>query len=427
MQSFIQEVQRRKVFNTFLPYLGFVWLMLQVVSLLVPILNLSPLINTLTVVVLFAGIPVMLYISWYFNFSMNGIEAIPDAKSGEVSKFGLAKWLIFIVITLLSGYVGVSYFYSVKVEYSKANEGTTQQLLASSIAVFSFVDATPEQDQGYIARGIAKQVSELIGSANRLRVLDIRSAQRLLARGDDPVRVARNLVADALLTGTVRRTGNTLRIGVELVNVTNGKVLWAEAYTRDVEQVQLMEATIARAVLNSLMSDFIAAEDFTRLNVASPQAYQIYLMGQAAYSEKSIESLKQARKYFDQAIKLSPDFSQAYVGMAETVLLMSDRSQNFELLDQNIAKTLAQNYLEKALVQTQTLPSAFLAQGKVFALNDKLDEALAAFNKAISLNNSLADAYYEKHIVLEKLNRNVEAAETLEQALSLHPELIMCC
>lgn len=423
MQALIKEIQRRKVFNTFLPYLGIVWLLLQVVSVLVPMLNLSPLVNTLTVVILFTGIPVMLYVSWYFNITSNGLEAIPDANSEEAARFGVSKWLVFLSITVLSGYAGVSYFYKVKVEYAKTAEGSSQQLIASSLAVIPFTDSSPEKDQDYLANGIAAEVASLIGSANKLRVIDLHSVNILAAQNLDPVSIARRLNVETVLTGTVRITGNNIRLRAELIQVSDGKVLWSDSYTRKLDQIFALESTLARAIINSLSDDFISADDFKHPSeTKSVEAYQMYMRGRAAYAEQTIESLKEARKFFEQSLAIAPDFSKAYVALADTVLLSSDRSKNFDILVPEIAKQLAQNYLAKVLVQTQALPQAFAVQGQVFHLDGQLDNALASYNKALSLNGSLATAHELKYKVLKDLGRQEEAFAALKVALEHNPE-----
>lgn len=425
MQAFIVEVQRRKVFKTFLPYIGFVWLLLQVVSVVAPMLNLSPLVNTFIAVVLFVGIPVMLYLSWYFNFTTSGLEAIPDAKSGEVSRFGLIRWTIFLSIMLLSAYLGFSYFNKVQVHYAKTNQGTLQKITASSIAVIPFIDNSPEQDQDYLAKGVAEEIVALLGSSARLKVVASSSVNTLLAKGLDPISIARRLEVETVLTGTVRRTGNNLRLRVELINVKDGKVLWAESYTRKVDDIFALESTIARSVLNTLIEEFITVDEFNNPSVTkNAEAYLMYLNGRAAYRKQTVEGLKEARKYYEQSIAIAPEFSQAYVALADTIVLSADREQKFEILQPQIAKTLAENYLAKALIRTQDLPSAFAVQGKVFELDGQLDNALAAFNKAITINPSLATAHKWKYEVLRSLGRVQEAFEALKTALELDPESI---
>lgn len=423
LKALIEEIQRRKVFNTFLPYLGFVWLLLQIVSVVAPMLNLSPLVNTFIAVILFAGIPVMLYLSWYFNFTTSGLEAIPDAKSGEITRFGLGRWFVFLAIMTGSGYIGFSYFYTVKVEYAKTEEGTSQQLLASSIAVIPFIDNSPEQDQDYLAKGIAEEIVSLLGSSKKLRVIDSSSVNTLINRGLDPISIARKLKVETVLNGTVRKAGNNIRLRVELIKVDDGKVVWSQSYTRNFEDIFALESAIARSTLNTLVEEFISADEFKYPSISkNSEAYLMYLKGREAYRKQTIAGLKEARKFFEQSIAIEPEYSQAYVAFADTIILSADRTKNFEILPPDIAKTLAQTYLAKALIGTQALPDAFAVQGKVFELDGQFDNALASFNKAITINPSLAVAHMSKYALLRKLGREQEAFEALKTALEYNPE-----
>lgn len=423
MKALIEEIQRRRVFNTFLPYLGFVWLLLQIVSVIAPMLNFSPLVNTFIAVILFAGIPVMLYLSWYFNFTTSGLEAIPDANSGEVTRFGLGRWFVFLAIMTGSGYLGFSYFYTVKVEYAKTEEGTSQQLLASSIAVIPFIDNSPEQDQDYLAKGIAEEIVSLLGNSKKLRVIATSSVNTLVNQGLDPISIARKLKVETVLSGTVRKAGNNIRLRVELIKVDDGKVVWSQSYTRNFEDIFALESAIARSTLNTLVAEFISADEFKHPSISkNSEAYLMYLKGREAYRKQTIAGLKEARKFFEQSIAIEPEYSQAYVSLADTIMLSADRTQNFDILPPDIAKTLAQTYLAKALIRTQALPDAFAVQGKVFELDGQLDNALASFNKAITINPSLAVAHMSKYALLRNLGREQEAFEALKTALEYNPE-----
>ena len=148
----------------------------------------------------------------------------------------------------------------------------------------------------------------------------------------------------------------------------------------------------------------------------------MYMKGREAFQEESISSLKEARKYFEQAIGIAPDFSKAFIALADTILLMSDGSKDFAFLEPEIATKLAQRYLDQALVKTQILPQAFATQGIVFERDGKLEQALASYNKATELNPSLAIAFQHKYGLLSKIGRRQEALTALQTALKLNPE-----
>ena len=386
-------------------------------------LKLSPLVNTFAVVILFSGIPIMLYLSWYFNITTNGIEAVSNIKAKKSKHFGLSKWLVFLSITVISIYTGASYFYSVKIEHEKKNDGTAQQIIARSMAVIPFTDASATQDQEYLANGFTEEVTSLLGSADKLIVVDLYSVNRLSSNKLDPVSIARKLKVDALLTGSIRNTGSNIRLRAELINVSDSKILWSDSYNRKFGEIFDLESTVARATLNSLIEGFISADELLHPSITDKvEAYRMYMKGREAFQEESISSLKEARKYFEQAIGIAPDFSKAFIALADTILLMSDGSKDFAFLEPEIATKLAQRYLDQALVKTQILPQAFATQGIVFERDGKLEQALASYNKATELNPSLAIAFQHKYGLLSKIGRRQEALTALQTALKLNPE-----
>ena len=425
MERFFAELRRRNVLKTFLPYLGFVWLLLQVVDVLSPMLQLSPMVDTLIAVVLFAGIPVALYLSWYFDITSSGLKRVTANDAGDSAAFGVTQWTLFSLIIGLSGYGAWIYYDRLKDDFDKEQEGIVSELRAESIAVVPFRDSSPEQAQDYLATGLAEEIARLIGANSPLQVAASSSARSLAEQGLNPVDIARRLETDVVLTGSVRKQGNKLRVTAELIDAGTNKVVWSSSYNRSFQDVFSIESEIARSAANNLIDDFIAAEGVTNpLSPSSSDAYVLYLKGRQAYYRQTTDSMKEARVFFEQAITLDPEYSQAYVALADTVALMADGSRNFGVLKPRIAQMLATGHLEKALARSPELAEAHAVQGRVHDLGGEREQALAAFDTAVDLNPSLAKAHMWRYLVLRDLGREQEAFETLLQARDLDPESI---
>ena len=422
MSKLFAEIRRRKVFQTFVPYLGFVWLILQVISVVTPMFNLSPMVNTFVAVVLFAGMPVMLYLSWYFDFTTEGLIAIPDAKTGQVSSFGIFRWMVLILITLGSGALGYRYFSQVKIEFAKQNDGISQTFIANSIAVLPFKDTSADQDQTFLAQGLAEEITSLLGRTKGLKVAASSSTSILADKGLDPVTIAKRLDVATILTGSVRNIGDQLKIRVELINAMDAKVLWSETFSRKFSDVFSVESEIARSTVNMLQDTYIETGSLiNNATTKSTDAYVIYLKGREQYRKQTTESMKAARKLFEQAIGLDPEYAQAYVALADTVLLLAKGPSRFGILEPDIASRLASQYLEKSLVRSPDNAEAFAILGKTFELQKDNDKALSAYGKAILLNPSLAKAYMWQYLLLKQNARYMEAYQSIELAYQLDP------
>jgi TolB-like protein/tetratricopeptide (TPR) repeat protein len=422
VSKFLSEIRRRRVVQTFVPYLGFVWLLLQIVSVITPALNWHPLVNTFFAIVLFAGIPVMLYLSWYFDFTPQGLVATPELESGEVQPFGVIRWSFLLVITASSGLLGYQYYHNLKTEFSKSQEGIIQTITADSIAVLPFDDNSPDQDQGYIAQGLAEEITSLLGRIQGLTVAASSSSAILKDKGLDPVAIARRLNVDTVLTGSVRMVGDKLTVRAELINAVDGKVIWSESFARKFTDIFAVETEIARSTVNILQDNYIESGTLTNSALTnSTDAYVMYLKGREQYRNQTTESMKEARKLFEQAIGLDPEYAQAYVALADTIVLLAEGEDRFGILKVDIAAKLAEQYLEKALIRDARIPEAYGILGYVSRLNQNYVEAIERFDKALSLNPNMAVIYNWKFLVYREMGKQVESFDSAIKAYDLDP------
>lgn len=421
-KMFFSELKRRKVINTVLPYVGVVWLLLQVVSVVVPLLSLSPLVGTFSAVLLFALFPVVLYLSWFYDLTSNGIVLTPVDDSGTVTPLGWKNWTALCGILLLSCSIGFSYFQQVRSNSLKAEEGIKTVQIADSIAVVGIKDQSPEQDQQYLAEGLTEEITSLLGKMPNLTVAASGSGLVLSKQGLDPIAIGRRLEVKTVLTGSVRRTGDQLKVRLELLETEKGHTLWTETLQRSLSDVFALETQIARAVVNLLQDNYLDQSAISNhANTQSVDAYVMYLKGREQYRLQTTEALKEARKLFEQAITLDPEYAQAYVALADTFVLLSDGKREFGVLKPDIAGQLASENLTKAFLRQPEMAEAFAVQGKVFEIQQQNDQALAAYDKAISLNPNLAIAYMWRYILLKIQGRYDESLSSLEQSYRLDP------
>ncbi|RVU33553.1 tetratricopeptide repeat protein [Rheinheimera riviphila] len=422
LKTFFSELKRRKVINTVLPYVGVVWLLLQVISVVVPLLSLPPLVGTFSAVLLFALFPVVLYLAWFYDLTSNGIVLTPADDSGTVTPLGWKNWVALCGILLLSCGIGFSYFQQVRSNSLKAEEGIKTVQIADSIAVVGIKDQSPEQDQQYLAEGLTEEITSLLGKMPNLTVAASGSGLVLSKQGLDPVAIGRRLEVKTVLTGSVRRTGDQLKVRLELLETEKGHTLWTETLQRSLSDVFALETQIARAVVNLLQDNYLDQTDISNhANTQSVDAYVLYLKGREQYRLQTTEAIKEARKLFEQAIALDPEYAQAYVALADTFVLLSDGKREFGVLKPDIAGQLASENLTKAFLRQPEIAEAFAIQGKVFEIQQQNDQALAAYDKAISLNPNLAIAYMWRYILLKMQGRYDESLISLEQSYRLDP------
>ncbi|MBU2879477.1 MULTISPECIES: hypothetical protein [Aliiglaciecola] len=421
-KTLVSEVRRRNVLPTVIPYLGLIWLLLQVVSVIQPMLNLSPLFGTLTAVILFAGFPIVLYLSWYFNFTLNGLEPISDEDSGEVIAFGAGKWVLLIIITIASGGLGYVYFTDLKQQIVKQEEGISQIKSVTSIAVLPFRDLSPDKDQSYISDGLSEELTALLGKVSQLKVAAAGSAFSLAEQNLTATEFGQRLNVDVVVSGSLRVTGNRLKIRTELIDSKDGMSLWSETFSRKFQDIFSIEEEISRTIVNLLEDRYLeSGQVTTQSKTASTDAYVMYLKGREQYRKQTTESIKAARQFFEQAIALDPEYVAAYVALADTILLLEKGESRFGILETEIAIQLADQQLAKAFVRDDGNARSYAIQGKSFELKQEFDKAISSYDKAISINPSLAVAHMWQFLVYKKLNKHNEAMDSISKAYALDP------
>ncbi|WP_214000782.1 tetratricopeptide repeat protein [Arsukibacterium sp.] len=423
VMRFLSELRRRKVIQTLIPFLGVIWLLLQIIAVVTPLLNLSPFVATSLTIFLFACFPVVFYLAWYFDITPQGIKVTAVDYSETPKPLGLKWWLGLSVVIVGSLMLGLHYFDSARTDFAKRSEGLVNSVKASSIAVLPFRDQSPDNDQQYLAAGVTEELTGLLGQVAGLQVASASAGFGLARQNLLPLDIARRLQVDTLLTGSVHTSGNRLRLRVELINAADGMTLWSESFSRELTDIFAIETEIARAIANLLQQRYIEAGSLTNLNnTADTDAYLMYLRGREQYRLQTTESIKEARRLFEQALALDPEYAMAYVALADTIILLAEGSASFGVLKADIAATLAEQHLAKALVRAPELAEAHAVRGfLLFYLQDNYDASLSALNKALNLNPSLASAHLWRFVALEQLGRSQDAWQALQQAHKLDP------
>ncbi|WP_052750287.1 tetratricopeptide repeat protein [Arsukibacterium sp. MJ3] len=432
MKKLFSELKRRAVFKSLLVYLGVCWLVLQIIAVLTPTLNLNPLLGSALFVLLICCLPLVIYFAWYFDISLAGVKRTPDLN--EQASAGKTSWQLghfagLTLVMLVSVYLGVEYFTAIKQQQLAKQQAVAQARLArtaiSTIAVLPFSDNSPAQDQGYLALGLAEEMTSLLGSAGNFKVSASRSSQFLSEQGLTAQQIGQRLQVDTVLSGSVQAIGKRLNVRVTLLNVNSGSTLWSNSYARDLTEVSDIEQDIGRSVVNLLQDKYLEAGSFNTLaSTRSADAYVMYLKGREQYRKQTTEAMQQARQLFEQAVALDPEYARGYVGLADTLLLLAEGDtvvQGFGVINKDIAVSLAQQNIDKALTRQPELAEAYAVRGLIGFMQNKFELAIADYEQAIQLNPSLAIAYMWKFLALNSLQRFDESLLALAQAQQLDP------
>jgi serine/threonine protein kinase/Tfp pilus assembly protein PilF len=288
-----------------------------------------------------------------------------------------------------------------------------------SIAVLPFSDMSQQKDQEYFCDGIAEEITNALTKVRNLHVVPRTSAFQFRNATLALREIGRRLGAKTLLTGSVRKAGDQLRITVTLTDVEDGYSLWSERFDREMKDVFAIQDEIADNVVRALSLSLSPRERRAIRNVATDvaEAYEFYLRGRRMYYQHSRRGLEFARKMFDQAITLDPSYALAHAGLADCMsliyLYVDDSEPNRE-------RALEES--RTALSLDPELAQAHVSHGIACGLFDRHEESVASFERALELEPRLyeADFFFAREVFMH--GDREKAARLFERGFEARPE-----
>src|SRR6266581_6474892 len=260
-----------------------------------------------------------------------------------------------------------------------------------SIAVLAFVNMSNDPDNEYFSDGIAEEIINTLTKVKALRVVSRTSSFSFKGRSDDIGEIGRKLKVNTVLEGSVRKASDKLRVTAQLINVADGYHLWSERYDRQLEDVFEIQDQIAENIVRALR--VVLGEDEKRALEKTPtenvQAYEYYLRGRQFFHQLRRTSLQYARRMFDRAIEIDPNFTRAHAGIADCcsfLYIYGDASK----ATLEAANTSSQRALELDPASAE----AHTSRGIALTLGGDYGEARREFDIALRLNPMLYEAHY---------------------------------
>ncbi len=290
---------------------------------------------------------------------------------------------------------------------------------AKSIAVLPFVDMSPQRDQEYFCEGIAEELINALTKIGELRIASRTSAFAFRGKDVSIRRIGEELGVAAVLEGSVRKAGNKLRVTAQLVNVADGYHLWSERYDRDLEDVFAIQDEIAENIVKALRVMLTDREKraLERPATENVQAYEFYLRGRQYYHQWRKKSIEYARRMFERAIALDPQFARAYAGIADCCSFLAKYWDSSKVILEG-----AETYSRKALELAPDLAEAHVSRGLALSYSKRYEEAEREFEFALRLDPKLFEAHYLYGRARFEQGKNAEAAQLFEEASRLRPD-----
>jgi serine/threonine-protein kinase len=337
-----------------------------------------------------------------------------SVSSAEYITQGLKRHRLIVAVVMIISIAAIALF----VYYQRA---ARSEATIDSIAVLPFQNRSSDADTEYLSDGLAESLIYRLSQIPNLKVSPTSSVFRYKGKEIDPIKIGSELGVNAVLSGRIVQRGDNLNISVELVDVRNSKLLWGEQYERKMSDLLATQREIATTITQKLQLRLSGAETkgITKHYTDNNEAYQLYLKGRFHFAKRTKDDIQRGIDYFQQAIKLDPNFALAYARIAESYVSMPA----YPYLSPKEAVPQAKAAAKRALEIDPTLAEAHTFLAYSLAIYDwNWTEAEREFKRGIELdpNNSPAHFRYGQ-IYLAAQGRSDEAIAEVKQALEMEP------
>jgi eukaryotic-like serine/threonine-protein kinase len=329
----------------------------------------------------------------------------PSSRVGSQSrwlKIGLASFGVIVLIGL-----GTYLF-------------TPRAASIDSIAVLPFENVGADPNTEYLSDGITETLINTLSQLSHLSVRSRTSVFHYKGKDVDPIKAGREMGVKAVLVGRVSQRGDNLQISTELVDVSNSNHIWGRQYNRRLSDILLVQEEISREMSQQLSVRLVGEEEkkLAKHPTDNTEAYQLYLKGKFHWNKRTVDDLRKAVNYFNEAIEKDPNFALAYAGLASAYSILP----NYSLLPQGEFMPKAEAAAKRALELDWTLAEAHTVLASIReTFQWDWDGAEKEFKRALELDPNFPTAHHWYANFLEGQGRLTEALSEAKRAQELDP------
>ena len=463
--TLFEELKRRNVFKVGIAYLVIAWLVAQVLQLVFETFATPDWVMKTVLVLLATGLPVALIFAWAFELTPEGLKREHEVDRSLTTTSQTGKTLNRVIILFMA--LALAYFaYDKFVQPADrqastpgildqvANDKVAAEVVATqperSIAVLAFVNMSDDDSNEYFSDGLSEELLNLLAKVPELHVTSRSSAFAFKGEKIDIPAVARKLNVAHILEGSVRKSGDQVRITAQLIEAKADKHLWSETYDRSLDNIFVIQDEIAAAVVAKLKISLLG--DVPLVRETDPEAYASYLQARHLRRQRSTESLGQAESLLKQVLSIEPDYAAAWDELSvvylysaslgllpfpEAYALARDAIDNALAVDPDYAPALASlsfisktydndlvaaaGYLERALQLEPTNIAIIGTAALMYSSLGRFDEATAFNEFTVSRDPVSAAGHSNLGLNYNSAGRWDDAIASFNTALKLSP------
>jgi len=419
LKKFIEELKRRNVIKATIAYLVVAWVLLQVASILLPIINAPEWVLQLITVILTIGLPVWIIISWIYDITPQGIEkTAKDSGSEIVNQITNKRLNVFIIVGLSIAVIVLA----IKPSFFSSDLDKEY-----SIAVIPFNNIKVDQDKEWLSQNFTQNVNSYLSKVIKLKVIDSYSSGQYKDTDKTNNEIGEELEVSYILRGFITQLNNKLSITVELIDVISNTVEWSQSYDEKFEEDPLkLQQKVSQKIVTQLKvaltpNDEEVLDNLLTINQDASLYFNEGIRIADKRTSKNADSiLVVSANWFQKAIDLDPNYADAYAEMAFVLRMVSDNNEIFEGNDK--FETI-DSLIKKALKINPNTVRAYTTLGMLQESDNNYEKAKEYYDKALSLkpNDFSTHHYYALHFFLNPEPDPIKGFEHITIAHNLNP------
>ena len=415
-KNYLQELQRRHVVKAGLAYLVLSWLVVQVLSIIIPAFQLSQSILKNSIIVLILIFPIWLVFAWVYDFTPDGIKKTEDVqfdysihkrKNTKLNRIIIGGLSIAVVLLVINQV-------HMKNQMTDIISVISETEYESSIAVMAFADMSPDKDHEYFSDGISEELLNFLAKIPELKVISRTSSFSYKDKDTKAVEIGKELAVSHILEGSIRKSGNMIRITAQLINTKDGSHEWSQTYDRNLDSIFKIQDEIAAQVTKQLQISLLGKPSIVNPN--SADSYNLYLQAKHLTRQNTKKGYLEAEDKIKQAIALDSTYAPSWQLLAG---IYDTGFYNFSIRQGDEAIPLGIMAAQKAIELDPTSGEAYATLASLYDLAWEFEKSAKNMSTALELNPK--NAVIVGTAALKNFGNIEKAIELQKKAIQLDP------
>lgn len=424
MSNLFDELRRRNVIRVAIAYLIAAWLVMQVADIVLDIILAPPWVMQVFLLIVSLGLPIVLIISWAYELTPDGLKRESEVDRSQSITGDTGRKLNLITIGMLVAVlvvVGYERAFAPQREATEALTAGAEAAADKSIAVLAFEDLSAAGDQEYFADGLSEELLNVLAKVPDLKVAGRTSSFAFKGQNKDLREIGELLNVAHILEGSVRKSGDRIRVTAQLIKASDGFHLFSETYDRDLSDIFAVQDEIAKSISDAMLSQIVGSDASTITAKTDTETYELYLLARQRINSRGFGEMQEASAMLDRALEIDPIYAPALAQKALVTYLMSDTLGAYGDIPFAEAVPAATKLVDQAVALDGDLAEAHAVKGLILNTESRYDESIDELMLALNLNPTMSDARNWLHQSLQSTGRVDESRLQLEEVVEHDP------